>query len=599
MSTSDGTVSKDDFAQADWKSVIAAVTIKSCDSYSGHFFEASPLAATDSTKTIFRLLGMASSMRLDLDDKMHPLKQRFVLGGFRGSIPDDFTETDLTFFLEIVSDVDDPDLRARISDILWLRRVKNGYQQALIAVDSYLESASKLDDADKPLLMILRLERALQLASSLSVRSTEKILNQFLLSVQKWIATPELNDIPIRLMRVLQKMEAGDATVYAVLSEAEAVRAEAALSWELAGDFWRVKADWELILRNEDGYNAATIRAAETLVNRAEQATTTAEGCMAAAEFIREAIQELRKVPNTRERVEDLKPILLGYEKIGVKAVKTISTPVEIEKFREEARGRVRGQTFIDAIQSLACLTMSANVAELRAQVEELANNSIMALMPWSRVNDEGKRLGWAPALASEIPTEREIAIRSTMLTNAMQIQDIKAAALISPAIQQIVLEHNIREEDLRPIVWNNVFVPAGREGIYTKGLYAGLAGDYLVSSHLLLPQLENSLRRMLYELEAIPSSMSATGIQDEHSLNVVLEHPKLTELLGEDIVFDLQGLLVERFGTNFRNNVAHGLYDDGSFLSTRAIYCFWLVLHLCCGIRLHTMQPNPDGQAA
>ena len=36
-------------------------------------------------------------------------------------------------------------------------------------------------------------------------------------------------------------------------------------------------------------------------------------------------------------------------------------------------------------------------------------------------------------------------------------------------------------------------------------------------------------------------------------------------KLLGEDLVFDLQGLLVERFGVNLRNRMAHGLMGTNS----------------------------------
>jgi hypothetical protein len=51
--------------------------------------------------------------------------------------------------------------------------------------------------------------------------------------------------------------------------------------------------------------------------------------------------------------------------------------------------------------------------------------------------------------------------------------------------------------------------------------------------------------------------------------------------MLGADIVFEMRSLLVERFGANLRNDMAHGLVDHDSFYSPSARYLWWLALHL------------------
>jgi hypothetical protein len=58
---------------------------------------------------------------------------------------------------------------------------------------------------------------------------------------------------------------------------------------------------------------------------------------------------------------------------------------------------------------------------------------------------------------------------------------------------------------------------------------------------------------------------------------------PELGRVLGDDLVFELRGLLVERHGSNFRNLLAHGLLDQDAFYSGESIYLWWLTLHLCC----------------
>ena len=58
---------------------------------------------------------------------------------------------------------------------------------------------------------------------------------------------------------------------------------------------------------------------------------------------------------------------------------------------------------------------------------------------------------------------------------------------------------------------------------------------------------------------------------------------PELVQILDEDTLFDLKGLLVEAFGANLRNRMAHGLMSHDETISAQSIYLWWLTLRLCC----------------
>jgi hypothetical protein len=158
-----------------------------------------------------------------------------------------------------------------------------------------------------------------------------------------------------------------------------------------------------------------------------------------------------------------------------------------------------------------------------------------------------------------------------------------KAQAYITPAIYQINLEHSVSIKDLLPIVSHNLFIPPGREYLFAKGLYAGLTGDFMTSIHILIPQIENSVRYLLSQRGVITSSLDDQGIQNEHNLNTTLYCPEITSIFDEDTLFDLKGLLVERAGSNLRNRMAHGLMNDDQFSSPLMIYLWWLTLRICC----------------
>ena len=592
----DEEITKADFDNVDWQSVTNGVEKKDCDAFSTAFFNKSQDAEDVKAKVVYQLLGHASSMMFTLEDKLHPFGPLWRLSdGTRSAIPDDFSDKELDAFSGIVGDVEEADLQARLADVLWIQ--KRVYTEGVRAISAYMTSAALMQIADDPLGMIKRMERAIHLALILRIPSVKDILSQFSDTINAWTAKPEPNVIPIHLMKILQSSRLGDATTYSAIAEAEAERCEDVGNWILAGEYWEIKARWAVLNKDDTGRNQAKVRAAETSVKLAEQMSYSAESSLAAAEHLTAAMQALRQVPGMQQRVEQLHPLLLQYQKRGTAVMKMVSLEMDISPFVDKARNAVAGKSLLDALQTLAILCSPHDVALLRKQAEEQAVNSIQAFFPAVRINSEGRRTGQAPALRSDDLEKREAALRGEMLTNGGRAQDLIASGYIAPAIYQITLEHNVRLDDLAPIVSNNPLVPWGREMIYAKGLYAGLSGNFIEAAHLLVPQLENSIRHVLYQVGAIPSGLDAKGIQNEYDLNRTLYMPELKQLLGETSVFDLQGLLVERLGTNFRNNMAHGLYGYDAFSSGRSIYAWGMILRLCFLFRQMSFQQGDDSQ--
>jgi Domain of unknown function (DUF4209) len=204
-------------------------------------------------------------------------------------------------------------------------------------------------------------------------------------------------------------------------------------------------------------------------------------------------------------------------------------------------------------------------------------------IMPIEKMNEMGKVVARQPSN----PDEAEAATRFEMYQVAVEYQRLHAQAYIEPARDQINLEHAVRIKDLLPIVSHSPFVPPEREYLFAKGLYAGLTGDFFTSTHILIPQIENSVRYLLEQRGARTSGLDQ-GIQNEHYLTSTLyprNYPEITSIFDEDTLFDLQGLLVEHAGSNLRNCMAHGLINDSEFLNPNPLmsYLWWLTLRLCC----------------
>ena len=86
------------------------------------------------------LLARCASMMLEASSINEPFKAYFqdFQGGRRSALPDDFAEEELIFFEEIIDDVNEPLLKARLSDLLWLLRKPKNPEHAKLAIDSYV-----------------------------------------------------------------------------------------------------------------------------------------------------------------------------------------------------------------------------------------------------------------------------------------------------------------------------------------------------------------------------------------------------------------------------------------------------------------------------
>ena len=67
-----------------------------------------------------------------------------------------------------------------------------------------------------------------------------------------------------------------------------------------------------------------------------------------------------------------------------------------------------------------------------------------------------------------------------------------------------------------------------------------------------------------------------------ERDINELLWDNTAEDIFGPDYLFDLRGILIERFGGNMRNESAHGLMNEAAFYSAESVYLWWLVIRLC-----------------
>jgi hypothetical protein len=447
---------------------------------------------------------------------------------------------------------------------------------AQLAVTAYLQSATELEDPDHWTWCFQRIERTLRLARRIKyqveavVAHIEAVLDRYKGEDPLWLSA--------KLMELLQEYRLGDPTKYAALAEKAATLAESAHDWDRARTYWQIKARWHLIEKDEDKERAAWMLAAETYVKEAEDALQRNPApYLTASHYLQKAVEAFRNIRGTQEekaadkvRAEEVHKLLIQSQEESSKEYITFSQEIDISKQVEQARAYVRGKEFQDALFALALLGASPKISRLRQEVQDTVWMS--EFMPVVMKNEMGKVVASQPSN----PDDAEAATRFEMYRLAVEYQRLHAQAFIEPARYQLNLEHSVRVNDLLPIVSHSPFVPPEREYLFAKGLYAGLTGDFFTSTHILIPQIENSVRYLLGKRGAITSGLNDKGIQNEHYLTSTLypsNYPEIKSIFDEDTLFDLQGLLVEHSGSNLRNLMAHGRINDDEFLSPLMSY--------------------------
>lgn len=580
-------LTRDDLLASGVEGMLSRADEPECFAYYSVFLAAERLltsAADAKQLALVNLLVRVTGMHLDVQETSEPFLPNFVGPNGRTAIPGDLDDSELLFLEEIINDISDAELRARIADVLWVR--KRDHKMARLAIESYLASATRLEDPAEWPPCEKRIRRALQLAARLG-RANREPFDAVVAHIEGLIGRLDGNDplfLSSCLMEMLQAHKVGDASVYAPLAEKAALRAEGIGRWDLARQHWMVKARWHAQApRDEDSYRAAQIRVAETYVGEGEAALLrTPPSFMVAAHFYELSIEAFRAVGHSSARIDEIHKIMLGYQKQALGEFKLASVEIDAKKLQEQSIARVTGKGLNDALLALAQVSAPPSAGELRATVIALGQHSVLQhLMPSTLVNVQGKTVAARGALVSGDTDAAEVAMLFEMHQYAAKLRSAYVGAVIEPARYQITLEHDFGITDLLPFTAHNPFICPGHEMTAATGLAAGLRGDFVTAGHLLAIQMETSIRHVIAS-RGVPTSTVNDGIQMEIELGALLRLPMALEVFGEDRIFELKGLLVEQAGSNLRNLVAHGLVEHQAFFSNDFSYLWWSFLQLC-----------------
>ena len=606
------------FTKYQWAEILAQTNPKKCHNYSEAFrakAEEYQLYGDSLAQDIFTFLSKITCLSMALTGSNNTSFMEEM-------ISERLSDDDLAILRELITTVSDPEMRARIADILWVCKRDTDrarpIQMARVAVHSYLQSAKTLEDVNEYTSCHDRIQRAAQLAPLIDGKKSKKmgcLVAQHIDNLIDRYADVENEFLTGSAMKVLQKelkksLKAiysdhlpGYAAKYAAVAAQKAVFADKLQDYHQAYyqklAYRKIESKWHKIAGDQEAKRRAMWDIADAEVWYAQQAFIGKEpnSYAVAAGCLKSAIQVFRKIEDTfgqgkdtSERIQELHQQMLDYQQKSMSMM--VSIPINSSSFddvemQQSARDLVTNKSLREALYALAFRYTSIlikDLDDLQTEAEQdMESYKLRYLIPTDLIDEEGK----TKAISGN--GEDSIELEHKIFRIAKFYQGWYGLNFIAPACKQICSEHDTRLDDLSFIVDENPFIPQGREPLYARGLLAGLQGDLVIAASLLIPQLENSLRHLLKQHGFIASKPDV--IQDDYLLNKVLYSPDLKEVLTEDIIFIIKGLLVERMGANIRNEICHGLFDYSQFFQPQITYIWWLTLYLCLYAKLQAMD--------
>ena len=570
------TITKDDFLGINLDEILKDA--KYFDAYS---FKFADLCAENfrngnlKASKVFYLLRNACSMTLKPGSLNEPYEAGCIWGNGRSAILDDFTEQDLEFFESILDEITDCRLKSRIADILWILKSPKNIKFLEIAANEY--SKISLEPSSLNQFKIDAFERAIRLSrlSKITKNQYDEILNKILECFNK--AEPTVQHYRLRMLYLLDIAELNRKLQPSVAEKLENFADTFAEEGEFmaAIDYYQESQKWYKKLKNSRKIAETALKIANILIEKAKESSAISSKI-----DLEQALKELRSIPakdrnelGINQKIDEIRKLMGQNNQDIISEMSLIATDkIDISRYKNNAKLAVKGKQLSEAVLCLANITANPLYEDIKKSSEKLLKKPLFSnFITQIYVDAGGRKL-------SQITTKYD-RLKHEMYQQYHIHVELAVDCSILPAFWQILEEHRVSMRCIYNICKNSSVVPADRVDIWAQGLYYGFDRDFLVSSHLLIPQIEH-LARILLQQEKIPTTtIDECGVESEKSINSLLQEPKIYELLGRDLTEELKFLLTEPMGLNYRNKICHGLVGESP--NDADIYIWWLCLRL------------------
>ena len=298
------------------------------------------------------------------------------------------------------------------------------------------------------------------------------------------------------------------------------------------------------------------------------------EASLIASDWLQEVFSTFKQF-GFNEEAEAIAPILREVWNKGSKEMSPHSFEMEVS--REEL------DEFVNSLLSGGQGPASIRIAlhfipkrdEVENQVKTLAKDHPLSFLFTRQLLDHEGR-----PVASVRPIEADL---DGNVVHQISQNMVYSSFFLRKALAAFIDRYEVSALDFLSHIYTSPIFVEDKKGIVEKGIDAYLQGDALTSVHLLIPQIEASIRKLAELLGIAIIKRGRNGAMQLKLLDELLRERQMEETLGRDASLYFRILLTDQRGWNLRNSVSHGLLPHEQFEQGMADR----VLHvlLCLGL--------------
>lgn len=137
--------------------------------------------------------------------------------------------------------------------------------------------------------------------------------------------------------------------------------------------------------------------------------------------------------------------------------------------------------------------------------------------------------------------------------------------------IEVFLSKFNPTPEDILDQLYCSPVFDPDKKSLINRGLASYIDKDYLVSIHLLIPQIEDTLRNLVEKTGGAIYKPARNGGFFLKTMDEVLRDQRVSQSLGADASLYLRILFTDQRGWNLRNSVCHGICSADTFSAQNA----------------------------
>lgn len=527
--------------------------------------------------SFYQKLSAITYMRLSLSSNEFPLDSVWNEKRQRSIRPDDLSQEDLTLIGKLLPIINNLRLKAHFADILWLKT--KDHKMAICASEYYLQfflsKNKKLGFSKSWMPATDECERGLQIAKK--INNDSLLINykdHFLEYLKNENILPNNARYLYNLIYIAHKYKIIDAPILSSIAESFAHLQQNTPEQNLCELYFDLAIQTCNVRKDRERLSKLHREAGMWLISTA--------GCSRYYTTLTNAVHHLRKGHASKEQIQKAHDILLKKQQKLSDIFEPFETSADIRPLIKRTRQILSQKKLQPALTNFATFPLMSYNNENDYILKCIKEYPISFIMPASVHDNRGRIIYKIPAIDRSSTKYNQNAIEDHIfLRIARIVWSTRCHGFILPGIEILTKEHNITRSNLFRFINKNPIIPSGHEEIILEGILAGFHHKMMVSMHFLIPQFEAVIRHILNTEKIITSKLNDNDIQEERLLAPLLAMPDTEKIFGKDFIFELRGLLCEKTGYNFRNELVHGFLNASELKSIPSYNIWWIFFRL------------------